>query len=213
MSRILIADDHEFLRAGLEAVLRGLGHVVVASVADGDAALAEIAATDPEIVILDLRMPGRTGVEVLQAVRAGGDLRPVLLLAAELDDRSLVAAVEAKVDGIVLKGEAAQTLQEAIDVVLGGKRFIDMALMERAFELVSAPSAPNVLDTLSERDRLIVDRAAEGLRNKQIAEELGMSEGAVKIFLHRIFDRLGVSNRTELAGLVLRAAPSKPADR
>lgn len=204
MSRILIADDHEFLRAGLESVLDSLGHVVTASVPDGDTALAAIEESDPEIVILDIRMPGRTGVEVLQSLRAKGDRRPILLLAAEVDDRSLVAAIDAKVDGIVLKGESAGTLQQAIEAVVDGKRFIDIALMDRAFELVSQPTVLGALDALSPRDRTIVEQAAAGLRNKQIAEELGISEGAVKIFLHRLYDRLGVSNRTELAQLVIR---------
>ncbi|MBV1692595.1 response regulator transcription factor [Novosphingobium sp. G106] len=209
MSRILIADDHEFLRAGLEAVLGSLGHIVAASVPDGDTALTAIEKSDPEIVILDIRMPGRTGVEVLQSLRAKGDRRPILLLAAEVDDRSLVAAIDAKVDGIVLKGESAGTLQQAIEAVVAGKRFIDIALMDRAFELVSQPPVRRALDALSPRDRIIVERAAAGLRNKQIAEELGISEGAVKIFLHRVYDRLGVSNRTELAQLVLRVTMSK----
>lgn len=203
MSRILIADDHEFLRVGLEAVLSSLGHTVVASVSDGEAALAAIAASNPEIVILDLRMPGKTGIEALQALRENGDRRPILLLAAELDDRSLVAALEAKIDGIVLKGESARTLQQAIETICAGTRFIDITLMERAFELVSRSLEQEVLHSLSDRDRLIVDRAASGLRNKQIADEIGISEGAVKIFLHRVFDRLGVNNRTELARLVL----------
>lgn len=203
MTSIVIADDHEFLRAGLEAVLGSLGFDIVASVADGEAALAAIETHDPDITILDIRMPGPSGVEVLEALRAKGDGRPVLLLTAELDDTALVGAVRAKVDGIVFKENAATSLHQAIDAVRAGGRFIDIALMDRAFMLASEAPPADPLDQLSDRDRRIVEGAAAGLRNKDIAESLGISEGSVKVYLHRIFDKLGVSNRTELALLVI----------
>lgn len=202
MTSILIADDHAFLRAGLEAVLGSLGHRIVASVADGDAALAAIEREDPDLAILDIRMPRRSGVEVLEALRARGDSRPVLLLTAELDDPSLVGAVRAKVDGIVFKDHAAGTLQQAIEAVAAGGRFIDLDLMDRAFALASEAPSRSALEALSDRDLRIVEGAAAGLRNKDIAETLGITEGSVKVYLHRIYEKLGVSNRTELALLV-----------
>jgi two-component system nitrate/nitrite response regulator NarL len=204
MTSILIADDHAFLRAGLEAVLGSLGYRIVASVADGAAALAAIETEDPDLVILDIRMPQRSGVEVLEALRAKGDTRPVLLLTAELDNPSLVGAVRAKVDGIVFKDNAAGTLQQAIETVLAGGRFIDIALMDRAFMLATEAPSRSALDTLSDRDQRIVEGAAAGMRNKDIADGLGITEGSVKVYLHRIYEKLGVSNRTELALLVHR---------
>jgi two-component system nitrate/nitrite response regulator NarL len=204
MTSILIADDHAFLRAGLEAVLGSLGYRIVASVADGAAALAAIDAENPDLVILDIRMPQRSGVEVLEALRAKGDTRPVLLLTAELDNPSLVGAVRAKVDGIVFKDNAAGTLQQAIETVLAGGRFIDIALMDRAFMLATEAPSRSALDTLSDRDQRIVEGAAAGMRNKDIADGLGITEGSVKVYLHRIYEKLGVSNRTELALLVHR---------
>ncbi|NKI99288.1 response regulator transcription factor [Novosphingobium sp. SG707] len=202
MTRIVIADDHAFLRAGLEQVLGSLGFAIVASVGDGDAALAAVAEKDPDLVIVDLRMPGRNGVAVLEALRAQGDTRPVLMLAAEIDDASLVAAIRLGVNGILLKDSDASALKEAIDTVMAGTRAISMAMMERAFMLASQPSPANPLDALGERDRRIVEGVAAGLRNREIAENLAISEGSVKVYLHRIFDRLNVGNRTELALLV-----------
>jgi len=204
MTSILIADDHAFLRAGLEAVLGSLGYDIVASVADGDAALAAVDRDDPDLVILDIRMPNRSGVEVLETLRARGDTRPVLLLTAELDDPSLVGAIRAKVDGIVFKDHAAGTLQQAIETVLAGGRHIDLALMDRAFTLASETPSRTALEALSDRDLKIVEGAAAGLRNKDIAESLGITEGSVKVYLHRIYEKLGVGNRTELALLVHR---------
>lgn len=202
MTSIVIADDHAFLRAGLEQVLGSLGFAIVASVGDGDAALAAVAEKDPDLVIVDLRMPGRNGVAVLEALRAQGDTRPVLMLAAEIDDASLVAAIRLGVNGILLKDSDASALKEAIDMVMAGTRAISMAMMERAFMLASQPSPANPLDALGERDRRIVEGVAAGLRNREIAENLAISEGSVKVYLHRIFDRLNVGNRTELALLV-----------
>lgn len=202
MSRLLIADDHAYLRAGLEAVLASAGHEIVASVEDGTAAEEAITRCDPEIAILDIRMPGKSGVAVLETLRAAGDSRKVVLLTAALDDAALLAAIHARVDAIVMKDDAAQVLQEAIAKVGAGERAIPLALMDRAFALATASPVPDPLAALSDRDRRIVEGAATGLRNRQIAEQLGISEGAVKVYLHRIFDRLGVSNRTELAMLV-----------
>ncbi|WJS98125.1 response regulator [Novosphingobium humi] len=202
MTSIVIADDHAFLRAGLEQVLGSLGFAIAASVGDGDAALAAVAEKDPDLVIVDLRMPGRNGVAVLEALRGRGDMRPVLMLAAEIDDASLVAAIRLGVNGIVLKDSDASALRQAIDTVMAGDRAISMAMMERAFMLASQPAQTDPLDALSERDRRIVEGVAAGLRNREIAENLAISEGSVKVYLHRIFDRLNVGNRTELALLV-----------
>lgn len=202
MTRIFIADDHTFLRAGLEQVLGSLGYAIAASVGDGEAALAGIEAERPDLAILDIRMPGRGGVGVLEALRDAGDDTPVLLLAAEVDDAALVGAMRAGVNGILLKDTEADALKQAIETVMAGQRAIPMGMMERAFALVTQPAPPDPLDSLSERDRRIVEGAAAGLRNRDIAQNLAISEGSVKVYLHRIFDRLNVNNRTELALLV-----------
>lgn len=206
MTRIVIADDHAFLRAGLELVLGRRGFEVVASVGDGAAALAAIAEADPDLVIVDLRMPEPGGLAVLETLRARGDDRPLIILAAEIDDASLVAAVKAGANAIVLKHADPAQLQQAIDVVLAGGRHIAMDLMERAFSALAEPRPQTVLSALSERDRKIAEGAAAGLRNREIAERLSLSEGAVKINLHRIYDKLGIGNRTELALLIERAS-------
>lgn len=206
MSRILVADDHAFLRAGLEQVLGRLGHHIVASVGDGVEALAAIATTRPDLAILDLRMPAPDGVGVLAALRRAGDPTPVLILAAELDDASLVAAVGLGVDAIVLKHTEPAALDRAIGTVMAGQRAIAMDLMERAFAAATragdAMTESDLLATLSLRDRAIAQGVADGLRNREIAERLNISEGAVKINLHRLYDRLGLANRTALALLV-----------
>jgi two-component system nitrate/nitrite response regulator NarP len=110
MIPVLLADDHPFMRAGVEAVLRGTRFNIVGMANDGDEALELVARRDPTICIFDIRMPKKTGVEALQALRASGDMRPVVLLTAALEDRSLLAAVCAGVNGIVLKDGAEDAL-------------------------------------------------------------------------------------------------------
>lgn len=205
MTSIVLADDHPFLRTGVEAVLGAMGMHVVASVDNGDSALAAIAREDPDVAILDVRMPVRDGVATLEALRARGDYRPVILLAAEIEDAALLAAMKAEVNGIVFKAGAENTLASAIETVSSGKRFIDPATLERALDLAIAEPKPCPFELLSQRELQIAEAITAGMRNREIAERLGMTEGSVKVYLHRIYERLGIENRTELAVTMLEA--------
>ncbi|WP_285712924.1 response regulator [Erythrobacter oryzae] len=199
MINVLVADDHPFLRAGLEAVLRTAGMAVVASVGDGDAALAAIAGEDPDVVVLDVAMPGRDGVATLAALRERGDQRPVVILTAHIDDRQLLAAIHHGACGIVLKEDAEDFLIDCIRAASKGEKTIDPRLTSRIAELTSGDSPARRIDALARREREIVERVARGLRNRQIGEELSMSEGSIKVYLHTIFEKLDVKSRTELA--------------
>ena len=198
MCTIVIADDHEFLRSGLQSVLANLGHDVVAAVCNGEEALAAIAREDPEIAILDVRMPVLDGVAVLEKLRAGGDRRPIILLTAELEDSRLVAALKAGVDGVVFKSAPSGDLGKAIARALAGERAIDSALVERAVKIGSQPPATD-FGELSPREMQIAKAVAAGQRNREIAAAVGMTEGSVKVYLHKIYEKTGVQNRTELA--------------
>lgn len=204
MTTIVLADDHPFLRAGVEGALGSMGIEVLASVENGTDALAAIARENPEVAILDVRMPGMSGVAVLEALRARGDNRPVILLTAELEDAALLGAVKAKVDGIVFKDGAETRLHDAIKAVVAGERYIDQALMHRALELAIENPKPTKLAKLSTRELQIAEAVAVGKRNRDIAEDIGTTEGSIKVYLHRIYEKIGVSSRTELAVLVMR---------
>jgi two-component system nitrate/nitrite response regulator NarL len=196
---VLLADDHPFMRAGVEAVLRESRYSLVATVEDGEAALAAVTQHDPDISNVDLRMPGRDGVSVLQAMRERGDCRPVVLLTAELTDRALYQAVKAGVNGIVLKNGAEDALLECLDTVHGGGRAIDMNLLARALDLAITDGGADPLAKLAPRERQIAELVAQGLRNREIAERLAMTEGTVKVYLHGVYQKVGVENRTALA--------------
>lgn len=202
MTRIVLADDHPFLRTGVEAVLRNAGIEIAASAGDGDEALEAVGTTDPDVVILDVQMPNRDGIQALEELRRRGDDRPVILLTAQLDDARLLASIKANVNAIIFKQGAEEHLIKTIDKVQAGERVIAPELMERALHLATAAPQRDPLSVLAPRERQIVEAVAKGLRNREIGALLGMTEGSIKVYLHRIFDKLGVENRTGLALLV-----------
>jgi two-component system nitrate/nitrite response regulator NarP len=199
MIPVLLADDHPFMRAGVEAVLRGSRFEIVATAGDGEEALAAVASHDPAICIFDIRMPKRSGVEVLQDLRSKGDKRPVVLLTAELGDHALLAAVRGGVNGIVLKDGAEDALLEALEKVHTGLRAIPQPLLQRALDLSLAGDEADPLSRLAPRELQIAAQVGRGLRNREIADALSMAEGTVKVYLHTIYQKLGIKNRTELA--------------
>jgi two-component system nitrate/nitrite response regulator NarP len=206
MTRLLIADDHPFILSGVEGVLQGTGFEIVAKVNDGQAVLDALASAQPDILLLDVAMPGRSGFDVLRTLRARGDKRPIILLTASLDDPLLLEAMDLKVEGLVLKEGAQNLLLDCLNSVRQGGRWIDPALLERTLELTSnGGTPPDPLAAITARERAIVGLVAQGVRNREIGDELGITEGTVKVYLHRIYEKLGVTNRTELALLVRSA--------
>lgn len=207
MIPVLIADDHGFIRAGVEAVLRGSRFHVIAGAASGEETLAAIATHDPAIVLLDINMPGMNGVKALEALRAKGDRRPVVLLTAEITDRHLLAVMRAGVNGIVFKDGAENDLVDVLEKVHAGGKAIDPVFLQRALDLSLRPEG-GPLDRLNPRERRIARLVARGMRNREIGQELNIGEGTVKVYLHAMYQKLDIDNRTELALL----AVNDPAD-
>jgi two-component system, NarL family, nitrate/nitrite response regulator NarL len=203
MTRVLLADDHKFFRSGVEAALRASNIDVIGSVDSGEAALEAVKTLDPDILILDLKMPGCGGVAALQALRAAGDNRPVIVLAAEVEDDALVAILDAGVNAIVSKAGAELRLLDAIQTIKQGICFIDSDLIDRALLLAKAEAKVSALDQLSPREREVAHEVARGRRNREIAAAINVTEGTIKIYLHNIYRKLGIGSRTELAGLVM----------
>jgi two-component system nitrate/nitrite response regulator NarL len=210
MTSVLLADDHSFMRAGVEAVLRGSQFDIVATAGGGDEALAAVGRHNPDICIFDVRMPGKTGVEALQHLRERGDNRPVVLLTAGMEDHALLSAVRAGVNAIVLKDEAEESLLDALRKVESGQRSVPERLLQRALDLSLAGDNADPLSSLAPRERQIAAHVGRGLRNKEIAEALVMSEGTVKVYLHTIYQKLGIKNRTELALIAHKAGEAGP---
>ncbi len=211
MIRLLVADDHPVILLGLEAIFRGTDYAIVATAPDGTVVPQLIESAQPDILILDERMPPPGGVELLRTLRAVGDMRPVVLLTADLEDKKLIEALELGVEGVVLKESAQSRLISCLDEVSRGGRWLEPALVQQALDLKLRESVPvhHGFAALSRREAAIVELVAQGLRNREIAGQLGLTEGTVKVYLHRIYEKLEVTNRTELAILARGLASEK----
>ncbi len=199
-TRILVADDHPMIRTALDALLRDTEYAIVGTAGTGEATLRELERLKPDILLLDLQMPGGSGMEVLRRIRAAKAKTPmkVILLTAAIDDSALLEAKSLKVQGIVLKNSDPAFLLDCLDRVRHGRSWIDAELTERAKHLARTTSHGDHV-TLAPRERQLIGFVRQGLRNREIAARLGVTEGTVKAYLHAVFEKLGVSSRTELA--------------
>lgn len=200
---LLVADDHGFIRAGVAAVLHGSPFRIVAATGSGEETLAAIQTHDPDIVLLDIQMPGLNGIQVLETLRARGDTRRIVLLTAELNDRNLLAVMRAGVEGIMSKEGAGEELLAVLGRIHAGERVIAPEILQRALDLSLRPDRSGPLERLNPRERRIARLVARGMRNRDIGAELNIGEGTVKVYLHAMYQKLGIENRTELALLAV----------
>ncbi len=192
---VLIVDDHPIVRSAVATLLKGSDFSVVASAANARSALAAIGDHRPDMIILDIAMPGGSGLELLRSLRGNGDRRPVVILTAGIDDYPLAEALGMGVDGIVLKSSDPAFLLACLESVRDGGQWLDPDLSARA----EAMAKYNQSSPLSPRDRRMIGLVAKGLRNREIAARRGITDGTVKVYLNAIFNKLGVASRTELA--------------
>ena len=199
MTKVLVADDDPLTMAGITTLLDKTNYTVVATVNTGAAVLDALPGARPELLILDNDMPERSGLDVLRTLRSKGDDRPVVLLTSRLNDELAREAVKLSVNGIVIKSTAPRDLLVCLESVVQGRRWIDQEVMQRVMEQAMSPDAPrDPFDALSARERAVASLVQRGLRNKEVASELGLTEGTVKVHLHKVFDKLSIRGRTEL---------------
>ena len=199
MTKVLVADDDPLTMAGITTLLDKTNFTVVATVNTGAAVLDALPGARPELLILDNDMPERSGLDVLRTLRSKGDDRPVVLLTSRLNDELAREAVKLSVNGIVIKSTAPRDLLVCLESVVQGRRWSDQEVMQRVMEQAMSPDAPrDPFDALSARERAVASLVQSGLRNKEVASELGLTEGTVKVHLHKVFDKLGIRGRTEL---------------
>jgi DNA-binding NarL/FixJ family response regulator len=210
--RIVVADDHPIFRDGLCKLLAlEEDFEVVAQAQDGRHVLDVLQQYAPDILLLDLKMPGLDGLATLQRLQAVKNKTRVIVLTASDDKNEFVQAMKLGTSGIVLKQTATELLIKSIRKVHAGEIWLDShttAAVIRQFVAADEnpqPSAPQAAtrererSPLSQREREIVALVAQGFKNKEMAEKMFISEQTVKNHLHNIFDKLGVSDRLELA--------------
>ncbi len=206
--RIVIADDHPIFRDGLHKLLTlEEDFHVVAEARDGNEVLEILQEHEPDILLLDLKMPKVDGLTILQKLQGSKTKTRVIVLTASEDKNEFVQAMKFGTSGIVLKQTATDLLIKSIRKVHAGEIWLDSNTTAAVMRQFAAPgdsrsSVPNrerERSPLSQREREIVALVAQGFKNKEMAEKMFISEQTVKNHLHNIFDKLGVSDRLELA--------------
>lgn len=202
--RVLVADDHTIFREGLRRLLEAEGDIaVVGEARTGTECVGLVKKLQPDVVLLDLKMPDEDGLAVLAKLGGqGAEIRAIVLTASE-DERDYVEAVRHGARGIVLKQAATERLLEGVRKVHQGEIWIDQRVAADVMKAMREPAARAGRGAqrqgLTPREHEIASLVTQGMRNKEIAQQLSISEQTVKNHLQNVYDKLGVSDRLELA--------------
>src|SRR5215472_11826870 len=200
--RIVIADDHKIVRRGIRTFLElDPELVVVGEAADGAEAVRLAQRLQPDIVLMDLVMPGMDGITATATIRRELPETEVLALTSVLEDASVVGAVRAGAIGYLLKDTQAEALCQAIKAAAAGQVQLTPRAAARLMQAVSAPESP---EALTERETEVLRLLAQGQANKQIARSLNISEKTVKVHVSNILSKLGVQSRTQATLYAIR---------
>jgi two-component system nitrate/nitrite response regulator NarL len=210
--RIIVADDHPIVRDGIRRLLTlETDFEVVGEAADGREVIELVTHLDPDVLLLDLRMPNLDGLSALQTLQQTNRRTKIIVLTASEDKNEFVQAMKLGCSGIVLKQTAPDLIVKSIRKVHAGEIWLDSHTTAAVMRQFAAPGSegsgpsltsngkPRERSPLSTREREIVTLVAQGYKNKEMAEKMFISEQTVKNHLHNIFDKLGVSDRLELA--------------
>jgi DNA-binding NarL/FixJ family response regulator len=200
--RVVLVDDQALVRTGLRLILANAdGFEVVGEAADGAEAIAVVLRTQPDVVLMDVRMPGMDGVEGTRQIRASPDAPRVIILTTFDLDRYVFAGLRAGASGFLLKDALADELLHAIRVVASGEAVtapsVTRRLLERFIPTLPAIECPEPLAALTPREGEVLELVARGLSNAQIAARLVLSEGTVKCHVSRVLAKLDVRDRVQ----------------
>lgn len=218
MIRVLLIDDHALVRKGLEALLGSRGIEVIASVGSGTEGISCAQTLQPDIILLDVKMPEMNGPQTLRELRECGINTPVLMLTMSRDEIDLEAALRAGAQGYLLKDMEPEELVPALNDALAGRNVIAKEMVSSLTRIVQGQDAqtnakkeeePAVMADLTPREREILHHIAGGQSNKAIARELDITDGTVKLHVKSILRKLGVHSRVEAAVLAVESGISR----
>ena len=203
--RLLLVDDHAIVREGVLALCEGAPDLqVVGEAENGDAALALLAHLTVDVALVDLKMPGMPTAELVQRIKARcADCR-VIIFTSYADDQALLALVQAGAEGYLLKDVQRQELLSAIRAVASGQPWLHHSMQAQLLGLMRRKAAADPYAELSPRDRSVLRLLGQGLSNRQIAEQLQLTEGTVKGYVSALLRKLQLQQRTQVALLVAR---------
>jgi len=212
-TRILLVDDHEVVREGLRALLaRREGFEVVGQAGTVEQAIAEAARTEPDVIVMDVRLPDGSGIEACREIREVRPETKVIMLTSYADDDAVFASILAGAAGYVLKQTRGSALADAIAAVARGESLLDAAVTQKVMERVRSASQrkpDDPLDALTEQEHKILSLIAEGKTNKEIAAEVYLSDKTVKNYVSNILSKLNLRRRSEAAAFIARREPPR----
>jgi DNA-binding NarL/FixJ family response regulator len=196
--RVLLADDQRVVREGLGTLLGLLeGIELVGTAADGEEALKLAAEHNPDVVLMDLRMPRMDGTEAIRRLTARGERPRAIALTTYADDASVLGALRAGARGYLTKDAGAEQIRAAVEAVARGEAVLDPAIQHHVLAAVSTPQPSESPDDLTPREVEVLGLIAEGLTNTEIAERLVVSAATVKSHVNHIFAKIGVRDRAQ----------------
>ena len=205
--RVFLVDDHEVVRRGVRELLESADDLeVVGEAGTAAEALQRVPATSPDVAVLDVRLPDGTGVEVCRDLRSLIPSLRCLMLTSFNDDEALFGAIMAGASGYVLKEVRGSDLVESIRRVAAGQSLLDPLVTARVLERLRNPPADALTASLSSQESTILSHLADGLTNRQIAEQMYLAEKTVKNYVSNVLAKLGMSHRTQAAVYAARLA-------
>ncbi len=204
--KVMIADDHILMREGIKQLLEFDGKIeVIAEANDGEECLEKLKTVKPEVLLLDINMPKKNGIEVLKSIRNQNLKVKVLILTVHNEIEYLLKAVDIGVDGYILKDSESAELKRAIMTVLEGESYIQSSLIPALnSRLIARDVDKEKIDSLTKRELEVLVQVANGMFNKEIANTLNISERTVKNHLSNIFRKIEVSDRTQAAVFAIK---------
>lgn len=205
--RVLLADDHALFRDGVASLLRAWGHEVVGQAANGTEAIALADEVRPELVLMDVRMPSLSGLEATAEIRIRHPEVAIVMLTVSEDEDDLFRAIKAGAQGYLLKNLESAELRTMLEAVQRGEAAISPATAARIIDEFLRPRPPaerSIAERLTDREVDVLRLVTAGLRNKEIAANLAISENTVKFHLKHIVEKLHAQNRADLAARAVR---------